>query len=122
MAQVEVVCSKCGAGEYRVIDAKKGEVMCPFCHNKWVVSELAQKTETEKFLEEQAKQPRIIEDNTTETDKKLMDMVSGLAGVGPKSSMSRAVRTVLIVVGVIVFLLIACLLINIFGGLRALFG
>jgi len=122
MPQVEVVCSKCGSVEYRVIDAQKGEVMCPYCHNQWIVPELIQKTETEKFLEEQAKQPRIIQDNTTETDDKLMDMVSGLAGTGPMRSLGRVARTILIVAGIIVILLVACLVINIFGGLRALFG
>jgi len=122
MAQTEITCSKCGSGEYQLLNAQTGEVTCRYCHNQWIVSALIRKTETEKFLEEQAKQPRIIQDNTTETDKQLMDMVSGLAGAGTNRTLNKVVRTVVIVAAIIIILIVACLLVNIFGGLKAIFG
>ena len=124
MPQVTVSCSQCGSGEYRLVSAKTGEVVCVYCRNQWIVPELIQKTETEKFLEEQAKQPRVIHDNTTETDKQLMDMMSGMvgAGAGAARSANKVIRTVIIIAAVILVLLVGCLLVNFLGGLRALFG
>ena len=114
MPQVEVSCSKCGSGEYRLIDARSGEVVCPYCRNQYIVPELVQKTETERFLEEQAKQPRVIMDNTSETDEKLMNMVAGLAGANPVKAIGRMLRTVITAIIVIVFLLVVVLFANSF--------
>lgn len=115
MATVDVQCSQCGSGEYQLLDAKTGEVVCRYCRNKWIVPELVVKSETEKFLEEQAKQPRIIQDNSTETDKQLMEIVSSLtraSGCNPLAAVSRFFRglfstigriiiTILVVAGII---------------------
>jgi hypothetical protein len=109
MASIEVSCSQCGSGEYRVVNTQTGEVVCTYCRNQWIVPELAQKSETEKFLEQQAKQPRIIRDNTTETDQQLMSAIGGLASVatgGFFAGLGRAVRRVIITVCIIVAVLI----------------
>jgi uncharacterized Zn finger protein (UPF0148 family) len=126
MATVEVQCSQCGSGEYQLLDAKTGEVICRYCRNKWVVPELVVKSETEKFLEQQAKQPRVIQDNSTETDRQLMEMVSGLArssGLNPLaaigrffrgifSTIGRIVTTVLVVAGIILIAILVYAYVN----------
>ncbi|MDR0349984.1 MAG: hypothetical protein LBH64_00330 [Coriobacteriales bacterium] len=110
MTAIEVSCSRCGGEEYRLIDASTGEVVCLYCRNRWIIPELIQKTETEKYLVEQAKQPRITYDNTTETDKQLMDVVSGLAGTsGLLSSIGRALTRFLRVVLVVIVIVIIAL-------------
>jgi hypothetical protein len=109
-----VSCSQCGSGEYQLVDEHTGEIVCCYCRNRWVVQELAKKTETEKFLEKQAKQPRVIQVNTTETDEKLMGMLTSIAGSSGRSILSsitypfrrffnavgRAVTTILVLVGI----------------------
>jgi len=122
MAKTDIKCSKCGSFEYRLVDAKSGEVVCNFCRNRWIEPAFKRLSETEKFLEEQAKQPRVTYDNTTETDKKLMDMFSGMAGGGLAGAFKGPLRTVIIVVGIIVVLIIVCLLANIVGVVRSFFG
>jgi uncharacterized Zn finger protein (UPF0148 family) len=119
MAAIEVSCSQCGSGEYRLIDARTGEVMCLYCRNRWIIPELVQKTETEKYLIEQAKQPRVTYDNTSETDKQLMSAVSGLAGIFSSNilhSISRALRrflkVVLLIIAVVVVALAAFIVIR----------
>ncbi len=109
MASVEIECPQCKANTYRLLDAKTGEVICDFCRSKWIVPSLIQKSETEKFLEEQAKRPQVVIDNTSETDEQLMQMISGLAG-GALSGGARAlgdmIKRVLLIVGGIVLLVI----------------
>ena len=75
-----------------MLNPKTGEVQCPYCRKRWIVPALIQKSETEKYLEEQSKQPRVIVDNTTETDKQLMNMLSGL--VGFPNAVGNAVRRI----------------------------
>ncbi|MDR1013412.1 MAG: hypothetical protein LBL86_00290 [Coriobacteriales bacterium] len=118
MTAIEVSCSQCGANEYRLVDERTGEVACQYCRSQWVVPELARKTETEKFLEQQAQQPRVIHDNTTETDRQLMGMIASLAGGGlfaglrtglrriAKALVIVAVLAVTVVVGVLVYALL----------------
>ncbi|MDR2586749.1 MAG: hypothetical protein LBC23_00625 [Coriobacteriales bacterium] len=109
MAAIEVSCSQCGSGEYRVVNTQTGEVACAYCRNQWIVPELAQKSETEKFLEQQAKQPRIVRDNTTETDQQLMSAISGLASVatgGFFAGLGRTVRRIITAAIVIVAVLV----------------
>lgn len=115
MTQIDVSCSQCGSGEYQLLDASTGEVVCPYCRNKWIVPELRQKSETERFLEEQAKQPRVIVDNTTETDKQLMDMISRFAFANPLRAVSNFIRRVFFVAVVIIVLVIVLMLLNVFG-------
>jgi uncharacterized Zn finger protein (UPF0148 family) len=94
-AAIEVTCSQCGAGEYQVVDVRTGEVMCKYCRNKWIVPALAHKTETEKYLAEQAKRPRVLYDNTPETEKQMMTVVSGLSRLlnfNPLRSLGWALR------------------------------
>jgi uncharacterized Zn finger protein (UPF0148 family) len=102
---IEVSCSQCGAGEYRLVDPRTGEVACHYCRNQWIVPELAQKSETEKFLEEQAKQPRIIQDNSSKTDQQLMEMVTSVASGSLLAGLRRVGRTILIVAIVIVVII-----------------
>jgi uncharacterized Zn finger protein (UPF0148 family) len=113
MAAIEVSCSQCGSGEYRVVDERTGEVTCLYCRNRWIVPELEQKSETEKFLEQQAQQPRVIYDNTSETDHQLMGVLSGLV-YGPLSRLSASlmhiIRLVFIIAGVAVAIIVLLLI------------
>ncbi|MDR2491878.1 MAG: hypothetical protein LBD25_00200 [Coriobacteriales bacterium] len=107
MPAVEVTCSQCGSSEYRLADAKTGEVFCVYCRNKWIVPELVQLSETEKFLEAQAKRPQVVYDNTSETDRQLMDIVSGAVrttALNPLRSLGRVVR---VIVGIVVMVVLA---------------
>jgi len=123
MTKTEIRCSKCGSVDYQLLDAKTGEATCHFCRNKWIEPALKRMSETEKFLEEQAKQPRVTYDNTTETDEKLMNMISGLAGgKGVGGFFKNPLRNALMITGLIVLLIIICLIISIIGGLRTIFG
>ncbi|MDR2714397.1 MAG: hypothetical protein LBB42_02570 [Coriobacteriales bacterium] len=122
MAATNISCSKCGSSDYKLLDAKTGQVMCNFCRNNWIVEELKTVTETEKFLEEQAKQPRIIMDNTTDTEKKVMDMVTSVAGGGCLRSITGIIRMILIAVVVIVVIFVVLGIINSMGGFGAIFG
>jgi uncharacterized Zn finger protein (UPF0148 family) len=106
VAAIEVSCSQCGAGEYQLVDSRTGEVVCHYCRNQWIVPELAQKSETEKFLEEQAKQPRIIQDNSTETDRRLIGMLGSMASGTLLAGLRRIGRTILITVILIVALIV----------------
>ncbi|MDR1082439.1 MAG: hypothetical protein LBL27_01045 [Coriobacteriales bacterium] len=122
MAGIEVSCSQCGAGEYRLLDARTGEVACLYCRNQWIIPELVQKSETEKYLEEQAKQPRVTHDNTTETDKQLMDVVSGLvgaAGLGFLRSASRMLarflKAIILIIVLVAIIVVALILIRIYA-------
>ena len=109
MASIETGCTRCGAEEYELLDSRTGEVRCKFCRNRWIIPSLIQKTETEKFLEEQAKRPQVTMDNTTETDKQLMDMVSKAAGAAASGGISRILRIVaLVAIAVIVLFVLSC--------------
>ena len=107
MTKVDIECVQCGSNEYQLLDPKTGEVLCPYCRNRWIVLELVRKTETEKFLAEQAKQPRVIMDNTTETDKKLMDMFLGIGkgALGGLINRVLSIITLLLAIGLIGFVL-----------------
>ncbi|MDR0346764.1 MAG: hypothetical protein LBH56_00085 [Coriobacteriales bacterium] len=110
MAAIEVSCSQCGSGEYRLVDERTGEVVCQYCRNQWVVPELARKSETEKFLEQQAQQPRVIYDNTAETDRQLMGAVSGIAGILSGrflAGLRRILRMVLLIAVIVLLIIIA---------------
>jgi uncharacterized Zn finger protein (UPF0148 family) len=122
MTAIEISCSQCGSGEYRLVDARTGEVTCLYCRNQWIVPELIQKTETEKYLVEQAKQPRVTYDNTSETDKQLMSVLSGLAGAlsfNPLRSvsqvLSRFFRVIILIIVFVVIVIGALVLVRIFS-------
>jgi len=83
--------------------------MCPYCRKRWIVPALIQKSETEKYLEEQSKQPRVIVDNTTETDRQLMNMIAGLTGF-PNAVGSVIRRIVTAAVGCLVVVVIIILI------------
>ncbi|MDR2036139.1 MAG: hypothetical protein LBP91_05680 [Coriobacteriales bacterium] len=104
MSAIETKCARCGSEEYRLLDAKTGEVRCLFCQNRWIIPELVQKNATEKFLEEQAKRPQVIIDNTTETDRQLMDMLGGIFGAATSGCVSRTIKTV--VIGLVILLIL----------------
>ncbi|MCL1847328.1 MAG: hypothetical protein FWF91_05115 [Coriobacteriia bacterium] len=125
MPQIDIHCSQCRSGEYELLDAKTGEVVCRFCRNKWIVPELIQKSETEKFLEEQAKQPRVIYDNTTETDKQLMDLFGKMLNFNPLRSISRFFRNLIgFAVAVVVLFVVALFIMRLsgFNFMSGLFG
>jgi len=104
MTSVHIECTQCGSEDYQLLDPKTGEVQCRYCRKRWIVLELVQKTQTEKYLIEQAKQPRVIMDNTTETDKQLMGMISGVLGLGGcvKRIFSLVIGLIILVVLIIV--------------------
>jgi DNA-directed RNA polymerase subunit RPC12/RpoP len=108
MAGIEIKCGSCGADDYQLLDANTGEVLCSYCRNKWIVPELIHKTETEKFLEEQAKQPRVVQDNTTDTDRALMSSVASLGSLlgNPLRGCGNFLsRTLKILLGIVVAIL-----------------
>lgn len=107
MTSVEIECSQCGSGEYRLLDARTGEVACPYCRNRWIVPELIYKNETEKFLAEQAKRPKVIVNNTTETDRQLMQTLLGILNLPQAISnligkLVTGVATILIIIAAII--------------------
>jgi uncharacterized Zn finger protein (UPF0148 family) len=106
MSAIEVSCSQCGSGEYQLVNARTGEVSCRYCRNQWIVPELAQKTETEKFLERQAQQPRVTYDNSSETDKQLMGMITSMATGHFTAALKRMVKTVLVIIGIVIVALV----------------
>ena len=116
MAIVDIECNQCGSNEYQLLDPKTGEIQCLFCRKRWLVKDFVQKTETEKFLEEQAKQPRIIRDNTTETDEQLMKMASGLMNVpGALSNLlGKVIKTFIMFIVVIVVIIVIVAALNFF--------
>jgi t-SNARE complex subunit (syntaxin) len=77
-----------------------------FCQNRWIISELIQKTETEKFLEEQAKRPQVVVDTTTETDRQLMDMIGGVFGAVTGGCMNRAIRLIALLIILVIVVII----------------
>ncbi|MCL2756480.1 MAG: hypothetical protein FWD43_00135 [Coriobacteriia bacterium] len=105
MAMIDIKCAQCGSGEYRLLDPKTGEVVCPFCRNQWIVPALIQKTATEKFLEEQAKQPRVTVVSSNETDDQLLKMLSGAMGCG--NAFKNVINRIAFIIILIITLLIA---------------
>jgi uncharacterized Zn finger protein (UPF0148 family) len=119
---IEISCSQCGSNEYRLIDERTGEIACQYCRSQWIVPELARKSETEKFLEQQAQQPRVTYDNTTETDKQLMEMVTSVASVasggflaGCRASLTRIARVLVGIAVAVVVIVVAILVYRQFG-------
>jgi uncharacterized Zn finger protein (UPF0148 family) len=115
MAAIEISCSQCGSNEYRLIDERTGEIACLYCRGQWVVPELARKSETEKFLDQQAQQPRVTYDNTTETDQQLMSMITSMVSGGNLlrgafATLRRALRTFLIIIAIVAVVVIAILI------------
>jgi hypothetical protein len=112
MTAIEISCSQCGAEEYQLLNASTGEVVCLYFRNRWIIPELIQKTETEKYLVEQAKQPRVTYENRTETDEQLMDIVSGLVGAsGILHAIGRALTRFFKVILAIIIVVIVVLII-----------
>jgi uncharacterized membrane protein len=90
-----------------VSDAQKGLLRCDYCRNLWVDERFVQLSETERFLREQAKQPKVILDNTTETDRQLMSALGGLISIGSVgASIGRTLKTVLMVVIALIVLVV----------------
>lgn len=112
MSSPGIECSQCGSHEYELLSTKTGEVRCPYCRYMWTVPELIQKTETEKFIEQQAKQPRVVIDNTSETDEKLMDFLSGIFNMGGCLSQVRSI--VMGIIALVLIIIIAIVLFNVF--------
>jgi len=107
MEAIEIGCRKCGSEDFQLLDAKTGEVRCGYCRNRWIEPSLIQRTETEKFLAEQAKRPQVNVDNTTETDKQLMDIITKVAGAatgGCARTVSRFVVIALVIIVIIAVL------------------
>ncbi|MCL2530279.1 MAG: hypothetical protein FWE41_08160 [Coriobacteriia bacterium] len=103
MQAIEIGCKRCGSEEFRLLNVKTGEVICSYCRNRWIEPSLIEQTETEKFLAEQAKRPQVIVDNTSETDKQLMEMVTKAASATAGGCVSKAMK---IVIGAVVALVI----------------
>ena len=113
MAATKIECSQCGSHDYQLLDSSTGEVMCPFCRSHWTVPSLIQKTETEKFLELQSQQPRVVSDNTTETDKQLMSMLSGVFNLG--GCLKRITSIVAGIIAIVVLVIVAIILYYVIG-------
>ena len=109
MPAIEINCSQCGSEEYRIVDSRTGEVACNYCRNRWIIPELAQKSETEKFLEKQAERPQVIQDNSSETDRQLLNIFSSLFSGQIFAHLSRIARTILFIVAIIAVVIIAVL-------------
>jgi len=92
MQAIELGCKKCGSEDFELLDAKTGEVLCNYCRNRWIEPSLIRQTETEKFLAEQAKRPQVVVDNTTETDKQLMDMITKAAGISAGGCLKKIAK------------------------------
>jgi ribosomal protein L37AE/L43A len=107
----DVFCPRCRADAYTVEDTSTGLLRCTYCRNTWVDTAFRQISETQAYLEEQAKRPRVIIDNTTETDEKLMEAVSS-AATGHIPGIAKtiigiviAVMIMIVVSGIITFAL-----------------
>lgn len=105
-----IECSECGSHAYQLLDEKTGEVICLYCRSKWIVPSLIQKTETEKFLELQTQQPKLVVDNTTETDKKLMDMLTGLFSFNVGGCLRQALG---VIIGIVVLIVLVVVIVNV---------
>jgi len=106
MEAFEIGCRRCGSEDFELLDAKTGEMLCKYCRNRWIEPALIQKTDTEKFLAEQAKQPKVVIDNTTETDKQIMDMFSKVAGVATSGCVNRVLRVAVVVIAAVIILVV----------------
>jgi len=104
MSAIEIGCKKCGSEDFNLVDPKTGEMLCSYCRNRWIEPSFIQRTETEKFLAEQANRPQVIIDNTTETDKQLMDIASKAVGVATGGCLRRATRIVIVILIAIVII------------------
>ena len=105
MSAIEIGCKKCGSEDFSLVNPSTGEMLCSFCRNRWIEPSLIQRTETEKFLAEQAKRPQVVIDNTTETDKQLMDMASKAFGMATGGCARRATGIIVIVLVVIALII-----------------
>jgi hypothetical protein len=90
-----------------------------YCRNQWIVPALAHKSETEKYLVEQAKQPRVILDNSSETDRQMMNAVSGLTSLLSFNflhsiglALRRFLKVVLFAIAVVIVALAAFIIIR----------
>jgi ribosomal protein L37AE/L43A len=117
----EICCPTCHAEQFRLIDESRGQLRCEYCRNTWIDLRFKKVSSTERFLQEQAKQPRITFDNTTETDKQLLSLFTGLLNF-PSSRLATTLKIVgavvaLALVALIVWLILAPLaLIGNLGG------
>jgi Zn-finger nucleic acid-binding protein len=98
----DITCPRCHAEQFTVVDQTTGLLRCDYCRNQWIDSRFIKLSETEKFIAEQAKQPKVIIDNTTDTDRQLMEMIGGVMGGGllgqAQGCLTRFTRTILIIV------------------------
>jgi ribosomal protein L37AE/L43A len=103
----DVQCPVCHGEDYLVSDQKTGLLRCNYCRNTWIDEHFIKLTDTERYLIEQAKQPRVVVDNTTETDQQLMKMLTGFANVPAMLAQGaqrtfRGCLTLLIVVAILI--------------------
>ena len=109
MSQIEATCSKCGSGEYELLDAKTGEVACPYCHNMWIIPELRSQPEVPD------RQPAAVFNQQTETDRQLMSLLSGLINLNPLRTVSKAISVVVIVIAAFTIVMAVLFFIKFFG-------
>ncbi|MCL2806751.1 MAG: hypothetical protein FWD27_01090 [Coriobacteriia bacterium] len=102
MEAIQTGCKRCGSEEFELMNPKTGEVICAYCRNRWIETALIQRTETEKFLAEQAKRPQVTVDNSTETDKQLMDLMTKAAGAATGGCVNRVAKAVVLIVVVVI--------------------
>ena len=106
----DVFCPRCHSEQFAVANANNGLLRCAFCRNLWIDERFIHKTETLKFLEEQAKQPRIVMDNSTETDRQMISAFSRLLGLGSspggflRGCLNTFTRTIIALVVAVLFL------------------
>jgi len=98
---IDVECPCCHSESYQLIDQGTGLLRCDYCRNTWIDQHFIRLSETERFLREQAAQPKVVYDNSSQTDEQLMQMVTGIAtglAAAPIRSIANTVRTVLIAI------------------------
>ena len=105
----DVYCPVCHGESFCVEDPKTGLLRCNFCRNQWLDLHFQKVTETERYLQEQSKQPRIVYENSSETDQQLLKALFGLSGCVGK--IGRIVKGV---VSILVLLLILFLVLTFF--------
>ncbi|MDR1421839.1 MAG: hypothetical protein LBI64_03120 [Coriobacteriales bacterium] len=113
----EVTCPSCHGEDYVVLDEQVGLLRCRYCRNTWIDERFIKLSETERYLREQAKQPRVLVDNSSETDRALMGTIMGAGGLFGRLGMigQRALRGCLAATVGMVALIVLLIALQFFG-------
>ena len=81
MAQLEIDCPKCKSGEYILVNARTGEVRCPFCRNQWIAVALSSNRNNTSTVIKQTtlpdERPSIKKITISPERKREMELASG---------------------------------------------